>query len=102
MKTLGQIHSEYKEYNYKTWLLERIEVHSKFLGTRYKASLFMFNEKKSSNEIVPYFMLENVDTNEVVLRASENIDSSAPFGDHSYEVTEALRDDIIDWVLSHV
>jgi len=102
MKTLGQIHSEYKEYNYRTWLIERIEVNFQFLGTRYKCSLFMFQQKKSSDERIPYLMLENVDSNEVILRASKEIDSSAPFDDHSDEITESLWDDCMDWISSHV
>lgn len=101
MKALWEVHSEYREYNYRTWLLDRIEVHSQFLWTHYKQELFMFKEKKSSDELKPYFMLTDVDKNEVVLRVSEEIDGSSPFPDHWDEVTESLWDDVIDWILSH-
>lgn len=100
MKTLWQILNEYREYDEEGWCLIRMEAQFIFLWTKYKAELFM-TEEKSSGDMKPYFMLENMETAKVVLRLSEELNHYGPMSDHWNEVSESLWDDCIDWVSSH-
>ena len=61
----------------------------------------MVREEAEQEDSKPYFMLTNLDKNEVVLRTSERIDHYGPMSNHSDEVTESLREECIDWVVSH-
>ena len=100
MKVLWRMISMSIDYDEESWNPTMMNAVFRHLGKKYYWALFLF-EEKASGQMKPYFTLEDMETRKVILRLSEELNHYGPMSDHSDEVSEALWDDCIDWVISH-